>query len=276
MVLGIKIDNMKYLIAFLLVYFVSCKENKIQNRHPILVSTDSVITKLDTKTINNRIINYEPKTVNNNTWVPIQFLKSIYVNGVNNAKRNEGDYPFESVYIENWENYNIYAESGLLEYRKIKIKVINDSTYYLPSWNKHEFKNKDSLFIVKRKNGINFISKRDTIKYTSGIGDIPFKNASLIKNIHTISFYNKTFDLYNENQIKIDKNITFNLAKNTINNSSKFKNYTFTGYNLNGNYLIKLDTIDYFFKWKDRGVILESQSGNKFTLLENKSDKWLY
>ncbi|RKM87606.1 hypothetical protein D7036_25135, partial [Aquimarina sp. BL5] len=116
---------------------ISCNNEKEKNKDgAITSSSDKKITedsvKLSKDSIVNYItdqdINYKPKTVDGHTWIPVQFLKSIYEKGVNNINRNQTNYPFESVFIEDWNDRKIYTESAGLDYRKIRVKVINDST----------------------------------------------------------------------------------------------------------------------------------------------------
>ncbi len=259
--------------------FISCNNEKEKNKDgAITSSSDKKITedavKLSKDSIVNYItdqdINYKPKTVDGYTWIPVQFLKSIYEKGVNNINRNQTNYPFESVFIEDWNDRKIYTESAGLDYRKIRVKVINDSTYYLTDWNKHHYKKNDSIFIVKHNNEIGFVAQNDSISYTSGIGTFPFKNSSLIENIHRISLYNKTFSLLNNDQLILDGKISFDLSNNTINNSIKFKQYSLTSYFLNENYLIKLDTTKYFFNWKGNNMHLKSNQGDSLFLKQIK------
>ncbi|WP_299211632.1 hypothetical protein [uncultured Aquimarina sp.] len=272
---------MKSCITYLLIVFfiISCNNEKEKNKDgAITSSSDKKITedavKLSKDSIVNYItdqdINYKPKTVDGHTWIPVQFLKSIYEKGVNNINRNQTNYPFESVFIEDWNDKKIYTESAGLDYRKIRVKVINDSTYYLTDWNKHHYKKNDSIFIVKRNNEIGFVAQNDSIPYTSGIGIFPFKNSSLIENIHRISLYNKTFSLLNNDQLILDGKISFDLSTNTINNSIKFKQYSLTSYFLNENYLIKLDTTKYFFNWKGNNMHLKSNQGDSLFLKQIK------
>ncbi len=266
---------MRYLIIFGLISFViiSCdggdkkqKQKEISNTNQVIqikpqVFQDSIINKLTAIDLS-----YKPSIVDGHTWIPFQLLKSIYSKGMNNVKRNKENYPFESIYIENWKNKKIYAESAKLDYRKIRVNPLNDSTYYITNWNNHHYKNKDSIFLVRRNNEVSIISKKDSISYISGIGVYPFKNYSLTSIIHRISFYNKKFNMLDSKKNLIDSNISFNLDDNTVKNSKNIKNYLFTAYYLNNNYLIKLDSTDYFFKWKKNTAFLESKTGNKLIL----------
>jgi len=270
--------QMKYLMIFFLSSLIvfSCKKNNKIDEGEIITSNnikeDESIIASDSivNTLTSLDINYKPTQIDKQTWISVQFLKSLYQVGINHVDRNQETYPFESIYIENWKGKKIYAESAGLDYRKIRVEPLNDTTYYITKWNKHHYAKTDSIFIVKRNNEISIITKNDSIPYTSGLGNYPFKEIPLNKNIHYISFYNKTFNMFNSDGLKMEDSISFDLSKNKVVNSLRFRNFNFTEYYLNNDYALELDSIMYFFRWNGNKVFFESKTGKQFILKQTQ------
>ncbi|WP_165748560.1 hypothetical protein [Cellulophaga sp. Z1A5H] len=206
------------------------------------------------------------KSVNNKSWLPTNFIKDIYCKGISHVERNNTDYPFESVYIENWGKKIIFSQSANRDYRKVRVLEINDSTYYLTNWNKNNYKSSDSIFIAKRKNQISVITENDSIPYTDGIDSFRFTDPNLLKNVLAVSVFHKSYDLFDEDENKIDEAVTFDVLKNEVVNSQNFKTFNFTGYYLDGYYQMKLDGINYFFNWNGKDIILRSTDGRVLRL----------
>ena len=147
------------------------KEKKVLLEETIFLDTTSI--DLNKKSLSSEInlsdffIKDELKDLSNTTWVSLEFVQDFYDPNYNskNRKKDFYDYPYMCIYLKNWQSGLVYSDSQKLDYRKLDLKLINDSLYYVTNKNKHHYKNqKDSLFISKNDNVINFICKKDTIK----------------------------------------------------------------------------------------------------------------
>jgi hypothetical protein len=254
---------MRNAVNAIMLFFIlnSCINKKTTKPDSVSINTSPLDLQKSITPCSINLMHDYLKSVNNKSWLPTNFVKDIYCDGISYVERNNTDYPFESVYIENWDKKIIFSQSANLDYRKVRVLEINDSTYYLINWNKNNYKYSDSIFIAKRKNQISFITENDSISYTDGIGSFRFTDPNLLKNVLAVSVFNNSYDLFDVDENKIDEAVTFDLLKNEVVNSQNFKTFNFTGYYLDGYYQMKLDGINYFFTRNGKDIILRSNDG---------------
>lgn len=263
---------MRNMILLALLFVYSCNESKNYNKFTTEINTivksispaDSLKEISDNDTL--LFQNITHKDLNNTNWFYKEFILDIYYNGFNNRQLDISKYPYERLEIENWKKQNLYSEGLALDYRKFRITIKDDSTYYITNWNKHHYKNNDSLFLSKRNNQISIISKKDSLPYTSHFGSYDFTDQMFNEVINTIQIYGNRYNLYNANGVKLETQIRFSPNNNTIVNSENFENYKMSNYFLDGRYHIKIDDVNYHFYWKEKDLYLELDKELKYVL----------
>ncbi len=265
------------LLCFSLVFCNSKKKSKDQQFKKELNTKTKQDTLKTTRfmSLDSSDFVYNKKSIDNSFWMPVDFVYNLNLKGFDDTSiRNNESYPYEFIHISNWKQKKIYANSSKFDYRKLRVVAINDSTYYLTKFNTHHYQNKDSIFLVKRKNQFSIITSKDSIHYCSNLKSFIFNDLFYYRLQRDVYFFKKTFDLYDSCNNLLESKIYFDILEKKIIGSDIFKTYSNTNYSTlanpksesNKKYLIRLNEEEWYFYIKNNNLFLEKKDSLKYVL----------
>ena len=217
-------------IAFILLFSCNTKQDKnalSKDQKVVLDKAKETKHITDISQLDSSYFKYNEKPINDSYWMPISYVLNLNSLGFDDISiRNSKNYLYEFIHIKNWKQKNIFSNSSKFEYKNIRVKEINDSTYYLTDFNTHHYKNKDSIFLAIRKNELSIITSSDSIPYCSNLGELTFNDKFLYRLQKNIFFFNKKYNIYDSNNNLLETDVFFDVVKNKIKDSKIFKTFS--------------------------------------------------
>lgn len=245
-------------ILFLCIFCKGENTNNKQNERKLFtpnIANESKMTRID-----------------GTSWLPLDVVCSLYYGAQYDAKYISESFPFELIYMENWNDGKIYFEGLTSDLRNIDVQKINDTCFYvkkeLLSYINYKNKNDSLLISIVNKKYLYICTTTDTIKYVRGIKDYDF-TCSTQNEILKIKYLRKEMKILDSEKVVVEDNIKFNLKSNTVENSQLFSDFSLTPY-YSYNYtlkcwhrIIRLDTIRYFLSIRNDTLLLRNETKDR-------------